>query len=71
MPNLCAYPPCICMVPDNETFCGEVFAMLGAGLVNRVRAETAVPLQADDEVVPRCACGHEGCGDTLVSGQVN
>ena len=71
MPELCAYPPCKCVAPDNEMFCGEVCAMLGAGLVTRVRAETAVPLKADDGVVPRCACGHDGCGDSLVSGQVN
>jgi hypothetical protein len=71
MPDLCAYPPCKCMAPDNEMFYGEVCGMLGAGLVTRVRAETAVPLQANGDVVPRCACGHEGCGDSLVSGRVN
>jgi hypothetical protein len=45
--------------------------MPGAGLVNRVAASTAVTLKADDDVVVRCACGHPGCGDSLVSGSVN
>ena len=45
--------------------------MLASGSVTRTRATTAVPLQPDDAVVPRCACGHDGCGDSLVSGQVN
>ena len=71
MPNLCPYAPCKCMAPDDEIFCSEVCAMLGAGLVNRVAASTAVPLKADDDVVVQCACGHPGCGDSQVSGSVN
>ena len=71
MPDLCAYPPCKCLVPDDERFCGETCAMLGAGLVNQVGAITAVPLKSDDEVVPRCACGHPGCGDGLVSAAIH
>jgi hypothetical protein len=71
MADLCAYPPCKCLAPDDETFCSEVCAMLGAGLVNRVDASTAIPLKPDDDVVVRCACGHSGCGDSLVSGSVN
>jgi len=71
MPELCAYAPCKCFAPDDETFCSEVCAMLGAGLVNRVNTSTAVPLDPDDDVVVRCACGHTGCGDSLVSESVN
>ena len=71
MSELCAYPPCKCLAPDRESFCSEVCAMLGAGLVGQVRASTAVPLKRDDEVVVRCACGHSGCGDSLVTGAVN
>jgi hypothetical protein len=37
MADLCAYPPCKCLAPDDEIFCGEACAMLGAGLVNQVR----------------------------------
>jgi len=43
--------------------------MLGAQLVDRVKTVTALPLRLDDEIVPRCACGHDGCGDSLVSRQ--
>jgi hypothetical protein len=71
MPDLCAYPPCKCLVAEDDIFCGDVCAMLAGGSVNHVRASTAVPLKSDDAVVPRCACGHEGCGDGLVSQQVN
>ena len=71
MPDLCAYAPCKCMSPDGEMFCSEVCAMLGAGLVNRVATSSAVPLKGDDDGVVRCACGHPGCGDSLVSGSVN
>ena len=45
--------------------------MLGAQLVNRVAVSSAMPLKSHEEVVARCACGHDGCGDSLVSGQVN
>ena len=45
--------------------------MLGAGLINKVLATTAVPLKSDDEIVPRCACGHPGCGDGPVSAEVH
>lgn len=71
MPELCAYPPCKCLAPDDEGYCGEICAMLGAGLVNRVGASTAVPLKPDQDVVVRCACGHPGCGDSLVSGDIH
>jgi hypothetical protein len=71
MLDLCAYPPCKCMAPDGEIFCGDICAMLGAGLVNQVRTSSALPLKPDEDVVPRCACGHAGCGDSLVSGEVN
>ena len=42
MPELCAYPPCKCMVAEDDTFCGDVCAMLGRGSVSRVRASTAI-----------------------------
>jgi hypothetical protein len=45
--------------------------MLGAGLVNQVATSSAVPLKPDQEVVPRCACGHPGCGDSQVSADVH
>jgi hypothetical protein len=45
--------------------------MLGASLVRNVAVSTAVPLKSDAEVVPRCACGHDGCGDSLVSREIN
>jgi hypothetical protein len=41
--------------------------MLDAGLVNRVATSFAVPLKPDQDVVPRCACGHPGCGDSQVA----
>jgi hypothetical protein len=71
MSELCAYRPCKCLIADDELFCSDVCAMLGAELVSRVNVSTAVPLKPDHEVVPRCPCGHDGCGDSLVSGQVN
>ena len=71
MPDLCAHIPCKCLISAGEMFCGDICAMLGAGLVNRVKASTAVPLKPDDQVAPRCACGHHGCGDSVVSGTVN
>jgi len=69
--ELCAYGPCQCFVDADEMFCGDVCAMLGASLVRNVAVSTAVPLKSDDEVVPRCACGHDGCGDSLVSRKIN
>jgi hypothetical protein len=39
--------------------------------VNQVHVSSAVPLTPDDEVVPRCVCGHAGCGDSLRSGWIN
>jgi hypothetical protein len=71
MRELCAYGPCKCLVDGTEIFCGDVCAMLGASLVRNVQVVTAVPLKSDDEVVPRCACGHVGCGDNLVSRKIN
>ena len=71
MPNLCAYPPCKCLIEGDEMFCSDVCALLGARVVNKIRATTAVPLKDDEDVVPRCGCGHAGCGDTLVSGTVS
>jgi hypothetical protein len=71
MAVLCAYPPCKCLASPDEQFCGDICAMLGAKLVNRVAVSQEMPLKADEDVAPRCACGHEGCGDTLVSGRVN
>jgi hypothetical protein len=71
VPELCAYGPCKCSVEANEMFCGEVCAMLGASLVGDVAVSTAVPLASDDEVVARCACGHDGCGDSLVSREIH
>src|SRR5687768_756196 len=35
MPDPCAYPPCQCLAPNDEIFCGDTCAMLGAGLVNQ------------------------------------
>jgi hypothetical protein len=68
MADLCAYRPCKCLVPSGEVFCGDICAMLGAQLVNQVQVSSDIALKDDDLIVPRCACGHEGCGDTLVSG---
>jgi hypothetical protein len=71
MPHLRAHTPCKCLVEDGEMFCAEVCAMLGASLVNEVEVSTRLPLRPDARVVPRCACGHSGCGDSQVSGQIN
>ena len=71
MPDLCAYPPCKCMAEDDDIFCGEVCAMLGGGLVTRVHVETTLAPDERGEMAPRCACGHDGCGDSFVSRQVN
>jgi hypothetical protein len=69
--DLCAYRPCKCLVGDDEIFCSDFCAMLGAQLVNVVSVSSAVPLKPSHEISPRCACGHEGCGDNLVSEQVH
>jgi len=69
--QLCGYAPCKCSVEDGELFCGDVCAMLGAGLVNQVAVSSAMRFKPDDQVVPRCACGHDGCGDSLVSGEIH
>jgi hypothetical protein len=71
MPDLCAHAPCKCLVEPGEIFCGEVCAMLGASLVNQVEVSSRLPLKLDDQVVPRCACGHSGCGDSQISGKIN
>lgn len=71
MPELCAYGPCKCIVPDGEMFCGEICVMLGAQLVRNVTVVSAVPLKDEGDIVPRCPCGHDGCGDSLVSGRIN
>lgn len=71
MLELCAYQPCKCLVAAGEVFCCDVCAMLGAKLVNQVDVSSQLPLKPDSETVPRCACGHEGCGDSLVSGEIN
>ena len=71
MTNLCAYKPCKCLIAADEIFCGDICSMLGAQLVSRVSVSSAVPLERDDQVVPRCACGLDLCGDSLVSRQVN
>ena len=71
MPELCAHKPCKCLVETDEIFCSEVCAMLGASLVNRVDVSTSLPLEPDDRVVARCACGHSGCGDSQVSARIN
>jgi len=71
MPELCAHKPCKCLVETDDIFCSEVCAMLGASLVNRVEVSTSLPLEPDDRVVARCACGHDGCGDSQVSGRIN
>ena len=71
MAELCAYGPCKCLVADGDIFCGEICAALGARLVNKVDVSSRLPLKPDNQVIPRCACGHAGCGDSHVSGQVN
>ena len=71
MSDLCAYSPCKCLVADDEMFCCDICAMLGAQLVSRVEVSSAVPLKPEREVLPRCACGHDDCRDSLVSGQVH
>ena len=69
--SLCAYAPCQCRVPDGEMFCSDICAMLGAALVNQVAVSSSVPLKPEAEIVPGCACGHDGCGDNLVSGEIH
>lgn len=71
MSNLCAYKPCKCLVPAADEFCSDICSMLGAQLVNRVKVSSELPLKRGAQVVPRCACGHKLCGDSLISGQVN
>ena len=71
MADLCAHTPCKCLVEEGEIFCGEICAMLGASLVNQVEVSSRLPLKPDNQVVPRCACGHSNCGDSQVSGQIN
>ncbi len=71
MSNLCAYTPGKCIVPAAEAFCGDICSMLGAQLVNRVKMSSELPLKRDAQVVPSWACGHEFCGDSLISGHVN
>jgi hypothetical protein len=71
MSRLCAYTPCKCVVADDEQFCGDVCAMFGARLVNEVRISTGLRVMKDKHVVPRCACGHESCGDGLVSAAIH
>ena len=71
MAELCVYGPCKCLVADGDIFCGEICAVLGARLVNKVDVSSRLPLKPDNQVIPRCACGHAGCGDSQVSGQVN
>jgi hypothetical protein len=56
---------------DDETFCSDICAMLGAKLIDQVRVSSSGTIRLDDEVVPRCVCGHAGCGDSLVSGHIN
>jgi len=58
-------------VPEGEMFCSDICAMLGAALVNQVAVSSPLPLKPDGEIVPRCACGHDGCGDNLVSGEIH
>lgn len=70
MSDLCAYSPCKCLVAADDIYCSDICAMLGAQLVSRVKVSSVVPLKPDNGVIPRCACGHDGCGDSLVSGQV-
>jgi hypothetical protein len=71
MSNLCAYKPCKCVAADDEIFCSDICSMLGAQLVGKVKVSSELPLVADHRIVPRCACGHDGCGDSLVSARVN
>ncbi len=70
MRELCAYSPCKCHAESDELFCGEVCAMLGAGLVTTVSVSSELPLKSD-AVAPRCACGHDGCGDGAVSAEIH
>lgn len=44
--------------------------MLGAKLVNQVGVSSSM-LKPDTQIVPRYACGHDGCGDNLVSGDIH
>jgi hypothetical protein len=71
MSELCAYHPCKCLAPADELFCSDICAMLGARLVNEVHVSSDLPLEPDHEVIPRCACGHDGCGDGAVSGGIH
>jgi hypothetical protein len=68
--DLCAYRPCKCRVSEGDMFCGDICAMLGASLVNQVALSSTLPLKPA-ATVPRCACGHDGCGDSLVSGETH
>ena len=45
--------------------------MLGSGSVSRVRETTAVPLALMTRSCLDVRVGTEGCGDSLVTGQVN
>jgi hypothetical protein len=71
MADLCAYGPSKCVTPEDERFCSDICAMLGAKLIDRVRVSSDVTMKPDHEVVPRCVCGHVGCGDSLVSGHIS
>jgi hypothetical protein len=42
MAELCAYRPCKCLV-DDDLFCSDTCAMLGAQLVHVVSVSSAVP----------------------------
>jgi len=71
MSELCAYPPCKCLVAAEDTFCDEVCAMLAGSLVNNVRVSSSLPEEAMQTAIPRCACGHSECGDTAPSAKVH
>lgn len=71
MRELCAYGPCRCVVAEDDMFCDDVCAMLGAGLVNTVRIDVDPLLEEPPATEPRCACGHSGCGETPASAEVH
>ena len=67
MNQLCTYPPCKCLVPDDDLYCDDVCAMLAGNVVRTVKVSTNVQEDIERDAVPRCACGHPACGDSPVS----
>ena len=63
--------PCQCLVADEDMFCGDICSMLVGKIIGNVRVSSELPEDIESDIVPRCACGHDGCGDGNVSGEVH